>query len=353
MVTLQIRIRNHFHLIMPTRPHAATRQRMMLLLACLTLLAVVSVLSLALGAKPIPLATVWDSLLGRAAGPDSVVVLQGRLPRTLLGLLAGAALGMSGALIQALTRNPLADPGILGVNAGASFAMVLGVAFLAVDSQGGYMACAATGALCATLLVYAVGARGRRADPLRIVLAGVAVGAVLMGLSAAITLLDPIAFNRLRYWNAGTLDVRDMAAVGLAAPAILAGGMLALLLARPLNAMGLGNDLAVSLGGRPLLIQGGAVAAVTLLSGASTAVAGPIGFVGLMIPHVARRLGGADLRWSLPFTILLAPILLLLSDIAGRLLTPGELRVSIVTAFIGAPALIWLARSHGGSGGKA
>ncbi|AXE31724.1 Fe(3+)-siderophore ABC transporter permease [Chromobacterium phragmitis] len=324
------------------------RRAALLLLASLALLAAVSALSLALGAKSIPLGLVWDSLLGRANGPDSVIVLQGRLPRTLLGLLAGAALGLSGALIQALTRNPLADPGILGVNAGASFAMVLGVAFLAVDSQGGYMACAATGAFLATLLVYAVGARGRRADPLRIVLAGVAVGAVLMGLSAAITLLDPIAFNRLRYWNAGTLDVRDMAAVSLAAPAILAGGALALLLARPLNAMSLGSDLAVSLGGRPLLTQAGAVAAVTLLCGASTAAAGPIGFVGLMIPHVARRLGGVDLRWSLPFTALLAPILLLASDIAGRLLTPGELRVSIVTAFIGAPALIWLARGHGG-----
>ncbi|WP_434627465.1 Fe(3+)-siderophore ABC transporter permease [Chromobacterium sp. CV08] len=338
---------------MPTSPASSPGRRAALLLACLALLAVVAALSLALGAKPIPLSIVRDSLLGRAIGPDSVIVLQGRLPRTLLGLLAGAALGLSGALIQALSRNPLADPGILGVNAGASFAMVLGVAVFAVDSPLGYMGCAAAGALCATLLVYTVGARGRRADPLRIVLAGVAVGAVLMGLSAAITLLDPVAFNRLRYWNAGTLDVRDLAVVGMAAPVIVAGGLLSLLLARPLNAMSLGNDLALSLGSRPLLTQAGTVAAVTLLCGASTAAAGPIGFVGLMIPHVARRLGGVDLRWSLPFTALLAPILLLASDIVGRLLTPGELRVSIVTAFIGAPALIWLARAHGGAGGKA
>ncbi|OHX19152.1 Fe(3+)-siderophore ABC transporter permease [Chromobacterium sphagni] len=338
---------------MPTSLSPPPRRQTLLLFACLALLAAAVVLSLALGAKPIPLSTVWNSLLGRDHGPDSVIVLQGRLPRTLLGLLAGAALGLAGALTQALTRNPLADPGVLGVNAGASFAMVLGVAVLAVDSPQGYMGCAAAGALAATLLVYAVGARGRRADPLRIVLAGVAVGAVLMGLSAAITLLDPIAFNRMRYWNAGTLDVRDMAAVGLAAPAILAGGLLALLLARPLGAMALGNDLAVSLGSRPLWAQAGAVAAITLLCGASTAAAGPIGFVGLMIPHVSRRLAGPDLRKSLPFTALLAPILLLLSDIVGRLLTPGELRVSIVTAFIGAPALIWLARGQRAAGSAA
>ncbi|UTH74261.1 Fe(3+)-siderophore ABC transporter permease [Chromobacterium sp. IIBBL 290-4] len=332
---------------------SVSTRRIGLLLACLALLALLCALSLALGAKSIPLDIVWRSLLGQADGPDSVIVLQGRLPRTLLGLLAGAALGLSGALIQALTRNPLADPGILGVNAGASFAMVLGVAFLSIDSHSGYMACAATGALLSTLLVYVVGSRGRRADPLRIVLAGVAVSAVLMGLSTAITLLDPIAFNRLRFWSAGTLDVRDMAAVAQTAPAILAGSLLALLLARPLGAMALGEDLALSLGSRPLLIQAGTVIAVTLLCGASTAAAGPIGFVGLMIPHLARRLGGVDLRWSLPFTALLAPILLLASDIAGRLLTPGELRVSIVTAFIGAPALIWLARSQGGNGGRA
>ncbi|PTU67948.1 MULTISPECIES: Fe(3+)-siderophore ABC transporter permease [Chromobacterium] len=336
-------------LLAPTAPPS---RRLTLLLCCLAALAAIALLSLMLGAKSIPASVVWRSLLHGGGDPDSVIVLQGRLPRTLLGLLAGAALGLSGALIQALSRNPLADPGVLGVNAGASFAMVLGVAAWGVDSQLGYLGCAAAGALGATLLVYAVGARGRRMDPLRFVLAGVAVSAVLMGLSTAITLLDPLAFNQLRYWNAGTLDVRSMTPVALVAPVIAAGGLLALLLARPLNTLGMGSDLAVSLGGRPLLIQAGAVLAITLLCGASTAVAGPIAFIGLMIPHLARWLGGADLRWTLPFTLLLAPILLLSSDIVGRLLTPGELRVSIVTAFIGAPALIWLARRHAAPGGR-
>lgn len=327
--------------------HTPSRTRLLWLLFGLALLVGLVGLSLTIGAKPIPLSVVVDSLLGSRSHPDAVIVVGSRLPRTLLGLLVGAALGLSGALIQALTRNPLADPGILGVNAGASFAVVLGVSIFAVTTPADLLWLAFAGALLATLLVYLVGAWGAvRLDPMRFVLAGVAIGAVMMGLSSGITLLDPVSFDRVRFWSAGSLDVRNLDPVLLAMPAIVAGCLLALLLARPLNALSMGGDLAVALGTRPRLTQAVAVLAITLLCGASTAVAGPIGFVGLMIPHIARWMVGTDQRWILPFTLLLAPILLLASDIIGRLLVPGELRVSIVTAFVGAPMLIALARQH-------
>lgn len=321
---------------------------------CVGLLTLLVLLSLAVGARSIPLGVVFDSLAGHGLGPDAVIVREARLPRTLLGLLAGAALGLSGALIQSLTRNPLADPGILGVNAGASFAVVLGVAVFGAQSAGGLMAWASVGALLITVLVYLAGSYGlARLDPLRFLLAGVAIGAVLTGLSSGITLLNPAAFDRLRFWNAGSLDVRDLSLVLHVAPVILAGAVLALLLARPLNALGLGQEMAVSLGIHPQRVHALAVLAITLLCGASTAAAGPIGFVGLMIPHIARWMVGVDQRWVLSFTVLLGPILLLASDILGRLLLPGELRVSIVTAFVGAPVLIWLARRQRGTAASA
>ncbi len=315
-------------------------------------------MSLILGAQPISLRVVVDSLLSGLTenvdaqlNPDSVIILQGRLPRTLLGLLAGAALGVSGALIQAMTRNPLADPGILGVNAGASCAVVLGISVFAVTNPAGHLWFGFAGALVTTVFVYVVGAFGAsRLEPMRFILAGVAIGAVMMGLSSGITLLDPTTFNRIRFWSAGSLDVRNLGLVLLVAPAIIAGCVLALLLARPLNALGMGEDMAVMLGTRPRVTQALTVLAITLMCGATTAITGPIGFVGLMIPHIARWMVGTDLRWILPCTLVLAPNLLLASDIIGRLLVPGELRVSIVTAFVGAPVLIWLARQSGDTG---
>jgi ABC-type Fe3+-siderophore transport system permease subunit len=305
-------------------------------------------LSLLVGGKPIPAPVVFDSLFGSGAHPDAVLVLQGRLPRTLLGLLAGAALGVAGALIQALTRNPLADAGLLGVNAGASFAIVLGVSVFSVTAPLAMLWLAFGGALFTSILVYVLGAFGAaRVDSMRFVLAGIAISAVLMGLASGMTLLDPVAFDRVRFWNAGSLDVRALGPVWLAAPAIGLGCVLALALARPLNALGLGQDLALALGSRPALVQGAALLAIALLCGASTAAAGPIGFVGLMIPHVSRALAGSDLRANLPCTLLLAPTLLLAADIVGRVLVAGELRVSIVTALVGAPMLIWLVRRGG------
>lgn len=308
--------------------------------------------SLMLGSKAIPFHTVWLSLQGAASGSDSTIILNARVPRTLAGILAGMALGAAGALIQALTRNPLADPGVLGINAGASFAVVIGIMFFGAATTESYMAYAFVGAALTTLLVYLIGTlAGGRINPVRLTLAGVAIGAVLLGITTGLSLIDPQTFDQLRFWQAGTLDIRTLSTLPVTAPAILLGCLLTLLIARPLNTIGMGEDLAIALGARVVLTQVVAVIAITLLCGAATATVGPISFIGLMVPHIARWWVGPDQRWILPYSMLLAPILLLCADVVGRLLAAGELRVSIVAAFIGAPVLIWLVRRKKTLGG--
>lgn len=322
------------------------------LLVALAVLVLAIVLSLVVGSKPVPLGTVWDALTGYDGSGDHVIVRDLRLPRTVVGLLVGTALGVSGALIQAMTRNPLADPGILGVNAGAAFAVVLAVAFLGLTDIGSFIWFAFAGAVVATVAVYAIGSQGRGgATPVRLTLAGVALGAVLGGVSQGITLLDPAAFDRMRFWGAGSLAGRTMEMAGTIAPFVVIGLVIALVVARPLNTVALGDDLASSLGahvGRTRVLVG---VAVMLLCGAATAAAGPIAFVGLMVPHVARWTVGPDQRWILPYSAVLAPVLLLVSDVVGRVVVmPGELQVGIVTAFVGAPVLIALVRRSKASG---
>ena len=322
-----------------------------LLVACLVLVAAVA-LSLVVGSKAVPLATVWDALTAYDGSADHVVVRDLRLPRTVVGLLVGAALGVSGALIQAMTRNPLADPGILGVNAGAAFAVVLAIALLGTTDIASFIWFAFLGAVLATVAVYAIGSQGRGgATPVRLTLAGVALAAVLTGITQGITLLDPTVFDRMRFWTAGSLAGRTMDMAGTVAPFVAVGLVLALVVARPLNAVALGDDLARSLGahvGRTRVV--GAVA-VTLLCGAATAVAGPIAFVGLMVPHVARWTVGPDQRWIVPYSAVLAPVLLLVSDVVGRVVAiPGEVQVGVITAFVGSPVLIALVRRAKASG---
>lgn len=315
------------------------------LIAALMVLLMVIVLSLTLGAKHIPLDVVWQSLDGQRLTPDHVIIIDARIPRTLAGILCGAALGVAGALIQGLTRNPLADPGILGVNAGASFAVVIGISMFGAVAIEQYLWFAFAGALLASVAVYFVGTMGPgRINPIRLTLAGVALGAVLTGISSAISLLDPMVYDKVRFWEAGSLDIRNLGIVLTVTLPIIAGCAIALLLARSLNAMTMGEELAAALGTRVLVTQLWGVLAITLLCGAATAAVGPIGFVGLMVPHIARGIVGPDQRWIIPYTIVLTPILLLLSDILGRVIVPGELRVSVVTAFVGAPVLIWLVR---------
>lgn len=322
------------------------------LLVCAAVLVVVILASIAVGSKGIPLGTVVDALVHFDDSNDHVIVRELRVPRTVLGLLVGAALGIAGALIQAMTRNPLADPGILGVNAGAGFAVVIAVAVFGLTSIWSYIWFAFLGAVVATVVVYALGSVGRGgATPIRLTLAGVAIGSVLGGVSSAITLLDPSAFDQMRNWNAGSLSGRSMEVALGVSPFIAVGLVLALVIARPLNAVALGDDLARTLGAHILRTRVVGVIAVTLLCGAATAAAGPIGFVGLMVPHVARWFVGPDQRWILPYTVVCAPMLLLTSDILGRIvIRPGELQVGVVTAFVGAPVLIWLVRRRKVSG---
>ncbi|KNY08034.1 hypothetical protein AKH00_01195 [Microbacterium sp. GCS4] len=313
-------------------------------------LAVVCVASIVFGSQRIGLAEVWSGLVH--GDGDAGAIVQGmRVLRTVVGLAVGAALGIAGALIQGFTRNPLADPGILGVNAGASLGVVIGVAFFGVSAASGYIWFSFAGAIAATVLVYLIGSAGRSApDPLLMTLSGVALGAVTGGVVAAIGLLNPKVFDSMRTWNAGSLTslTPDVYAV---LPFLPVGLLLAFCLAPSLNALALGDDLATALGSRVILTRVLSIVAVTLLCGAATAAAGPIAFVGLMVPHAVRWLVGPHQGWILLGTLFAAPLLLLTADVVGRLvLRTGELPVSIVTALIGAPVLIALVRRRKASG---
>lgn len=331
---------------------ATNARRLAGLVACIGVLVLVVLLSIAVGSRDIPLPTVIDALFAYDDSNDHAIIRSLRLPRTVLGLMVGAALGISGALIQALTRNPLADPGILGVNAGASFFVLIAVGFLGFTSLDAYIWFAFLGAAVTTIVVYFVGSAGRGgATPISLTLAGVAIGAVLAGISTGLTLLNPSAFDRMRHWAAGALSGGNYDAAITVAPFIIVGLLLAIVVARPLNAVALGDDLAKSLGANIMRVRTIVVVAVTLLAGGATAAVGPIGFVGLMVPHVARWIVGPDQRWIFAYTVVLAPVLLLVSDVVGRIIMrPGEIQVAIVTAFVGAPVLILLARRRKVSG---
>ncbi|WP_312173829.1 iron chelate uptake ABC transporter family permease subunit, partial [Microbacterium sp.] len=289
---------------------------------------------------------VWATLQGGGTPETDYIVFDLRIPRTVTGLVAGAALGVAGALIQAFTRNPLADPGILGVNAGAALAVALGVTFLGLRDVSQFVWLAFLGALVVTVAVYLIGSSGRgSADPLRLTLAGVALGAVLSGITTGLSLSDPDAFDSMRSWNAGSLLGRGFDVILPVLPFVVAGLVLAMLLAPGLNAIGLGEDVARAQGANVAGIRIGVIAAVTLLAGAATALAGPISFIGLMVPHVIRWTFGVDQRLILPLSAVLAPVILLLADVLGRvIIAPAEVPVGIVAAFVGAPVLIVLAR---------
>ncbi|WP_243704932.1 iron chelate uptake ABC transporter family permease subunit [Micromonospora sp. KC723] len=325
----------------PSAPPARRSRRTGALAAGLLLLLAVALLSIAVGARPLSPAEAWQGLVSTTS-PEHSVVHQMRLPRTLLGLLAGTALGVSGALMQALTRNPLADPGLLGINAGASAAIATAVGLFGLGTIGGWIWFAMLGAAAVTALGYAVGG-GRRATPERLALAGAALNAVLFSYVSGMMLVDAASLDRLRFWTVGSLAAAEFATVRTIAPFVAAGLLAALAGARALNALALGDDAARALGARPALVRAGTITAVTLLCGAATAACGPIVFVGLLVPHLVRRLTGPDLRWLLPACALYAPVLLLGADVAGRVLgRPGELQVGLVTAVLGGPLFLRL-----------
>jgi iron complex transport system permease protein len=313
-----------------------------LALAAGVLLAAVA-LSVAVGARSLSLGEVWTVLWHPDGGRTSEIVHDLRLPRTALGLVVGAALGVAGALMQALTRNPLADPGLLGVNAGAAAAVVVAMAALGVTDPAGYVWFAFAGAAAVALLVHGLGGRDGGSTPVRLVLAGMAITAALQAFIAAMVLLQPQVFEQFRYWEVGALGGRDWSIVWQMGLFAGAGLLLALGLARSLNAMALGEDATRALGAHPGRIRALGFLGVTLLSGAATAAAGPIAFVGLTIPHIARAIVGPDQRWIMPYCLVLGPALLLGADVVGRVIDPpSEVQAAVVTAFVGAPFFIAL-----------
>nr|WP_203634742.1 iron chelate uptake ABC transporter family permease subunit [Streptomyces sp. SID10815] len=313
------------------------------LVLSVAVLVLVALVSIAVGAKELTLAQVWHGLF-QDSGTYGDVVVGERLSRTVLGLLAGSALGLSGAVLQALTRNPLADPGVLGINAGASAAVVTAITYFGVTSLSGYVWFAFLGAAAVGALVWFLGG-SRGATPVRLALAGTAIGAALYGYLQAVMIMDDAALGRMRFWTVGSLASATNGTIVQVLPFLLAGTLLALLLARPLNALAMGDDTARALGANLNRTRALAMLAATVLCGAATAACGPIVFVGLMVPHVVRSFTGPDLRWILPYATVLSPVLLLGADVVGRIVArPAEIQVGVVTAIIGGPVFILLVR---------
>ncbi|WP_367324185.1 FecCD family ABC transporter permease [Streptomyces sp. HUAS ZL42] len=328
-----------------TAPAPPTRRaiRSLGLLVAVLILVLVALASITIGAKELSLAQVWHGLFENS-GTYGDVVVDERLSRTVLGLLAGAALGLSGAVLQALTRNPLADPGLLGINAGASAAVVTAMTYFGVTSLSGYVWFAFVGAAAVGALVWFLGG-SRGATPVRLALAGTAISAALYGYLQAVMIMDEAALAKMRFWTVGSLSSATDGTILQVLPFLAAGTVLALALARPLNAVAMGDDTAKALGAGLNRTRALSMLAATVLCGAATAACGPIAFVGLMVPHVVRSFTGPDLRWILPYATILSPVLLLGSDVIGRVVArPSELQVGIITAIIGGPVFIFLVR---------
>jgi iron complex transport system permease protein len=326
----------------------STRSRLVVGLLLLGAAAIaVAALSMALGARPVALSAVWQALTAADPGStDHRIILELRLPRTLLGLFVGAALGLSGAIMQGATRNPLADPGIMGVHAGAAVGVVIGISVFGLTSLSAYVWLAFAGAAGATVFVYAVASLGREgATPVKLALAGAAITAALGSVTSAVLLLSVETLDQFRFWQVGSLAGRQIDVVLQVAPFLFVGLALAISTGRILDGLALGEDVARGQGQNITVSRLIAGLAWVILAGASTAAVGPIAFVGLTVPHIARAMTGPNYRWILPYSALIAPIMLLGSDIVGRLVAPpGELQVGIVTAALGAPFFIALVR---------
>ncbi|MCF4123532.1 iron ABC transporter permease [Antribacter sp. KLBMP9083] len=320
------------------------RRRTLALLTALACLLVIILASLALGVRDILPTEVWNALTAPVTGnQDHRVVLEQRLPRTGVGLAAGAALGLAGTLVQGVTRNPIADPGLLGLNAGASLAVVCAFWLLGITAPAGYVWFAFLGAAAAAALVFSIGA----GQPVRLALVGATVTALITPLITLVLLRDPTAFNLYRFWAVGSLTGRGLDTIAALWPFVAVGAVLAGALAHRLNMLALGDDVARALGQRVGTTRTLAGVAVVLLAGTATALAGPIALVGLAVPHAARRLVGTDYRWITALAAMLGPVMLLGADVIGRLVLPHtELEAGVVAALIGAPVLVAVARGR-------
>ncbi|MET1053406.1 MAG: iron chelate uptake ABC transporter family permease subunit [Mycetocola sp.] len=328
-------------------PVLASVRRPIGLLVALGVLVIVVALSLSLGTRATSLDTVLSALLTPVDGNnDHLVIRELRVPRTVIGIVVGAALALAGTLMQGVTRNPLADPGLLGVNAGASLFVVLAISLLGITSPSGYIWFAFGGAALASVVVYAIGTFGREgATPVKLALAGTALTAGLTSIITLLLITDVETLSSYRFWSVGSLVNRDLDTVWVLIPFVLLGALLAFAIGPSLNVLSLGDDLARGLGQRVGISRAAAAAAVVLLCGSATALAGPIAFVGLVVPHVVRPFTGPDYRWILAFSAVLGPVMLLAADVVGRLLTyPSEIEAGLVVAVIGAPVLIVIVR---------
>jgi len=322
-----------------------TGVRLVWLLVVLAALLALCLMSLAFGARDVSFGDILAAIGGDASSIDRAAVVA-RVPRTVLALLVGASLALSGASMQAVTRNPLADPGILGVSTGASLAVVCGIAFFGITSQWAYLGIAILGAVVAAVFVYTVGSLGSGgATPLKLTLAGAATSAAFVSLISAVLLPRVDIISSFRFWQVGGVGGADWQRIGVVVPLLVVGALVCFITARGMNSLALGDDVAAGLGehvGRTRLI---ASAGAVVLCGAATAVAGPIGFVGLVMPHMCRLLVGTDHRWLLPFSALAGAGLLVAADILGRVVArPEEIEVGIITAIIGAPIFVWIVR---------
>jgi iron complex transport system permease protein len=326
-----------------------SRTRALLLMGlplCLLVLLVSMLASILFGAADIGPRTIWNALFAFDGSTDHLIIRTLRVPRALIAATVGAALAIAGALMQGLTRNPLASPGILGINAGAALAVVIAVFLLRTASLGILAACAFAGAGLAAVAVYGLAALGRGGPtPLTLTIAGAALAALLSSLTTAILILNQRTLEEVRFWLAGSVAGRDLKLFFQALPYLAAGLIVALALGRQITTLTLGEDVAKGLGQRTAWVKAAAAVAVVLLAGGSVAIAGPISFVGLVIPHIVRFFVGVDYRWILPYAALLGAIFLLLADIAARLvLRPVEVPVGVMTALIGGPFFIYLVR---------
>ncbi|MEV2259564.1 iron ABC transporter permease [Streptomyces anulatus] len=333
-----------------TPPDAVTIRRpagvrLLWVLLSVLALAAVMVASVALGSRDVP----WSDVVAALGGADDTLgraAATKRIPRTVLAVVIGAALGLAGGVMQGVTRNPLADPGILGVNMGASLAVVTAVAFFGLTSPTGYVWVAIVGAALSALFVHTVGTLGRGgATPLKLALAGAATSAAFASLVSAVILPRNDIAGSFKLWQIGGVGGASFERIGQVTPFLAVGFAVCLLSARALNSLALGDELAAGLGERVAVARAVAALGAVLLCGAATAVAGPIGFVGLVVPHTCRLLVGVDHRWLLPLSAVLGAILLTAADVVGRIVArPSEIDVGIVTALIGAPFFIYIVR---------
>ncbi|WP_274363030.1 FecCD family ABC transporter permease [Paenibacillus thermotolerans] len=319
-----------------------------LLIFCVLAL-VLAFLSLTYGSRSISWNAAFHSFTSFDPSLSEHLIIRNiRLPRMLVAASVGACLATAGAVMQTITRNPLASPGIFGVNAGAVLSIIVAISLFNISSLQQYTAAAFIGAAVAAVAAYGLGTMGRDgASPIKITLAGAAVTAFASSITQGILLVNGRTFDQVLFWLVGSVAGREMPMLTPVVPYMAAGVALALALARPLNILALGEDVARGLGQRTGLLKLGAAVAVVLLAGASVAVAGPIAFIGVMVPHIARYFTGNDHRWLLPYCVVLGACLLLAADIGARWIAmPNELPVGVVTAIVGVPFFVWIARQN-------